>query len=257
LSPRIPPAQNPPHLERSLHGEDCIGGEDLFCVRRNAGGAHDVHAARGAGEEVMSAEELERWNQRFSAAEYVFGTAPNAFLAAHAALFRPGQRALCVADGEGRNSVWLAEQGLNVTAFDFSPVALDKARRLAAERGVSVRYELASVEDWRWQPAQFDVVVAIFIQFLVPAARRVLFERVSAALKPAGLLLVEGYTPEQLKYGTGGPKQVDQLYTEALLRQAFASLEILELKAYEAELDEGTRHRGMSAVIDLVARKPA
>jgi SAM-dependent methyltransferase len=204
----------------------------------------------------LSSEDLARWNQRFAAAEYVFGTAPNAFLAAHAGLFKAGQRALCVADGEGRNSVWLAEQGLEVTAFDFSPVALDKARRLAAGRGVSVRYELASVEDWRWRAGEFDVVVAIFIQFVVPAARRVLFERMSASLAPGGLLLVEGYTPAQLKYGTGGPKQVDQLYTEELLRQAFGSLEIVELKAYEAELDEGTRHRGMSAVIDLVARKP-
>jgi cyclopropane fatty-acyl-phospholipid synthase-like methyltransferase len=204
----------------------------------------------------LSSEDLARWNRRFAAAEYVFGTAPNAFLAAHAGLFKPGQRALCVADGEGRNSVWLAEQGLEVTAFDFSPVALDKARRLAAGRGVSVRYELASVEDWRWRAGEFDVVVAIFIQFVVPQARRVLFERMSAALRPRGLLLLEGYTPAQLKYGTGGPKQVDQLYTEELLRQAFGSLEIVELKAYEAELDEGTRHRGMSAVIDLMARKP-
>lgn len=204
----------------------------------------------------MSTGELERWNQRFAAAEYVFGTAPNAFLAAHAALLKPGQRALCVADGEGRNSVWLAQQGLEVTAFDFSPVALDKARRLAAERGVRVRYELASVEDWRWPAGEFDVVVAIFIQFVVPAARRVLFERMSAALRPGGLLLVEGYTPAQLKYGTGGPKQVDQLYTEELLRQSFGALEIVELRAYEAELNEGTRHTGMSAVIDLVARKP-
>jgi cyclopropane fatty-acyl-phospholipid synthase-like methyltransferase len=204
----------------------------------------------------VSRQELERWNQRFAVEEYVFGTAPNAFLAAHAALFKPGQRALCVADGEGRNSVWLAAQGLRVTAFDFSPVALDKARRLAAERGVRVRYELATVQDWRWPAAQFDVVVAIFIQFVVPEARSVLFGRMRASLRAGGLLLLEGYTPAQLKYGTGGPKQVDQLYTEELLRQAFGSLEILELKAYEAELDEGTRHRGPSAVIDLVARKP-
>ena len=82
----------------------------------------------------MSTEELERWNQRFAVAEYVFGAAPNAFLASHASVFKPGQRALCVADGEGRNSVWLAEQGLEVVAFDFSPVALEKARRLAANR---------------------------------------------------------------------------------------------------------------------------
>jgi cyclopropane fatty-acyl-phospholipid synthase-like methyltransferase len=203
----------------------------------------------------VSAEELERWNQRFGAAEYIFGTAPNAFLASHAALFKPGQRALCVADGEGRNSVWLAGRGLEVSAFDFSPVALDKARRLAAARGVEVRYELAGVYDWRWPEGAFDVVAAIFVQFADPAMRAFMFERMSAALRPGGVLLLEGYTPAQLKYATGGPKQVDQLYTEELLRQSFASLEILELKAYEAELDEGSRHRGMSAVIDLVARK--
>ena len=203
----------------------------------------------------MSSEELERWNQRYGEAEYIFGTAPNAFLAAQAALLKPGQRALCVADGEGRNSVWLAEQGLEVVAFDFSPVALGKARRLAASRGVRVRYELATVYDWPWPQAVFDVVAAIFVQFADPPMREFLFERMIAALKPGGLALVEGYTPAQLKYGTGGPKQVDQLYTEELLREAFGALEILQLTAYEAELDEGSRHRGMSAVIDLVARR--
>ena len=203
----------------------------------------------------MSSEELERWNQRYGEAEYIFGTAPNAFLAAQAALLKPGQRALCVADGEGRNSVWLAEQGLEVVAFDFSPVALGKARRLAASRGVRVRYELATVYDWPWPQAVFDVVAAIFVQFADPPMREFLFERMIAALKPGGLALVEGYTPAQLKYGTGGPKQVDQLYTEELLREAFGALEILRLTAYEAELDEGSRHRGMSAVIDLVARR--
>lgn len=203
----------------------------------------------------MSLEDLERWNQRYGEADYIFGTAPNAFLARHAGLFKPGQRALCVADGEGRNSVWLAEQGLEVVAFDFSPVAVEKARRLAASRGVKVRYELAAVYDWPWPEAAFDVVAAIFVQFADPPMRAFLFERMIAALKPDGLLLIEGYTPAQLKYGTGGPKQLDQLYTEELLRQAFGSLDILELRTYEAELDEGIRHRGISAVIDLVARR--
>jgi 2-polyprenyl-3-methyl-5-hydroxy-6-metoxy-1,4-benzoquinol methylase len=201
-------------------------------------------------------EELERWNQRFGAAEYIFGTAPNAFLASHASLLAPGQRALCVADGEGRNSVWLAEQGLEVSAFDLSPVGVEKARKLARSRGVEVRYEVASVYGWRWPEAEFDLVVAIFVQFADPAMRAFMLERMVAALRPGGLVLVEGYTPAQLKHATGGPKQVDQLYTEELLRQAFGALDILELKAYEAELDEGSRHRGMSAVIDLVARKP-
>jgi SAM-dependent methyltransferase len=201
--------------------------------------------------------ELERWNQRYQVDEYVFGTAPNAFLARQRERLRPGQRALCVADGEGRNSVWLAEQGLDVTAFDFSPVAVEKARRLAAERGVSVRFEVAGVYDWRWPVEAFDLVAAIFVQFADPAMRRFKFDAMARALKPGGLVFIEGYTPKQLEYGTGGPKQVENLYTEKLLRDAFAGWEVLELRAYEAQLDEGSRHRGMSAVIDFVAAKPA
>jgi SAM-dependent methyltransferase len=203
----------------------------------------------------MSDAELQRWNERFSAPDYIFGTAPNAFLAANAARLKRGQSALCVADGEGRNSVWLAGQGLEVTAFDFSPPALEKARSLAATRGVQVRYELASVYDWRWPASAFDMVAAIFVQFADPPMRSFMFERMARALKPGGLLLIEGYTPGQLQYGTGGPKQVEQLYTETLLRQSFPDFEVLELREYEAELDEGSRHRGMSAVIDFVARK--
>ena len=138
-------------------------------------------------------------------------------------------------------------------------MAVEKAQRLAQSRGVEVRYEVASVYEWRWPQSrfdpQFDLVVAIFVQFADPAMRCFMFERMIGALKPGGLVLVEGYTPAQLKYATGGPKQVDQLYTEDLLREAFGALEILELRAYEAELSEGTRHTGMSAVIDLVARK--
>src|SRR4051812_26523907 len=102
--------------------------------------------------------ELERWNERYRVDEYVFGTAPNAFLKRQGARLRPQWRALCVADGEGRNSVWLAEQGLEVTAFDFSPLAVEKARRLAAARRVNVRYEVASIYEWHWPAEQFDVV---------------------------------------------------------------------------------------------------
>ena len=200
--------------------------------------------------------ELDRWNQRFAAPGYLFGTAPNRFLASKKDLFRKGEKVLCVADGEGRNSVWLAEQGLEVTAFDFSPVAVEKARRFAAERGVSVRYEVASVYDWAWPRAAFDVVVAIFVQFADPARRAFMFERMAGALKPGGLLLLEGYTPKQLDYRTGGPSQIENLYTAPLLREAFRELEILELREYEDDLEEGERHTGRSALIDLVARRP-
>lgn len=202
----------------------------------------------------MQNAELARWNERFSASDYIFGTAPNAFLASKAALFKPGQRALCVADGEGRNSVWLAEQGLEVTAFDISPVGVAKAQRLAADRGVRVVHEVASVYDWPWPQAQFDVVAAIFVQFADPAMRSFLFERMARSLKPGGLVLIEGYTPKQLEYNTGGPSKLENLYTAELLRSSFEGFEVLELREYEAELEEGSRHAGTSALIDFVAR---
>ena len=204
----------------------------------------------------MSQAELDRWNERYRAPDYIFGTGPNAFLAAQGKLLRARQQALCVADGEGRNSVWLAERGLEVSAFDFSPIGVEKARKLAASRGVKVRYEVSSVYDWRWPVAAYDLVAAIFVQFADPPMRSFMFERMARALRPGGLLLIEGYTPKQLEFGTGGPKQPDQLYTAELLRGAFPGFEVLELRQYEALLDEGSRHRGMSAVIDFVARKP-
>lgn len=202
----------------------------------------------------MADAELERWNRRFAEPDYVFGTQPNRFLASQEGLLRAGQRILCVADGEGRNSVWLAGRGLEVTAFDFSPVAVEKARKLAAGRGVGVRYEVASVYDWTWPQGAFDAVAAIFVQFADPAMREFMFARMVRALKPGGLLLLEGYTPKQLEYRTGGPSQVENLYTAPMLRAAFAGLEILELREYEADLEEGARHAGRSALIDLVAR---
>jgi len=200
--------------------------------------------------------ELERWNKRFSAAEYIFGTAPNEFLAAQAARLRPGQRALCVADGEGRNSVWLAEQGLEVTAFDLSPVGVEKARRLAAQRGVRIACEVSDVYGWRWPEDAFEVLAAIFVQFADPAMRAFMFERMARSLRRGGLLIVQGYTPRQLEYRTGGPPHAENMYTPELLRAAFAGFEILELREHDKVMAEGTQHRGQSAVIDFLARKP-
>jgi 2-polyprenyl-3-methyl-5-hydroxy-6-metoxy-1,4-benzoquinol methylase len=203
----------------------------------------------------MGDAELERWNGRFAAAEYIFGTAPNAFLASQRSRFHAGERALCVADGEGRNSVWLAEQGLEVSAFDISPVGVEKARRLAAARGVHVRYDVAGVYEWQWPQAAFDVVAAIFVQFADPVMRAFMFERIVRSLAPGGLLVLIGYTPKQLEYRTGGPKQVENLYTEPMLREAFAALQILHLREYETGLAEGSQHRGRSALIELAARR--
>jgi SAM-dependent methyltransferase len=201
--------------------------------------------------------EIEWWNARYASEDYLFGTAPNRFLAAQASLLPPGGRALCIADGEGRNGVWLAQQGLTVTSVEFAAAAIAKAHRLAAQRGVAVDIVQADLATWDWGAPRFDVVAGIFFQFLVPALRASIFRRMQEVLLPGGLLLIEGYTPAQLAHGTGGPSQVENLYTEALLRESFAAMEILHLAEYEAELAEGTDHVGVSAVIDLVARKPA
>ncbi|MCW5722793.1 MAG: class I SAM-dependent methyltransferase [Devosia sp.] len=196
------------------------------------------------------------WDERFSQPDYVFGEAPNAFLARQSDRLKGYRTALSIADGEGRNGVWLAEQGLAVTSMDASPVGLDKARKLAEKRGVVLDMQLADIADYAWPDASFDVVVGIFFQFASPPLRKAIFSGMIKALAPGGLLLLEGYGPKQIEYKTGGPRILENLYTEELLREHFGSLDIVELRAYDAEIDEGSGHSGLSALVDLVARKP-
>jgi len=197
------------------------------------------------------------WNQRYDSEDYLFGTAPAAFLVNQQAHVPASARTLVVADGEGRNSVWLAERGLDVVAMDGSEKGVAKARKLAEARGVKVDYHLADIFAWDWKAEPFDLVVAVFIQFAPPALRPALFEGLKTAVRPGGTLMLHGYTPKQVEYGTGGPPDPSHLYTEAMLREAFGDFEILRLEAYEAHVDEGTGHSGHSALIDLVARKPS
>jgi SAM-dependent methyltransferase len=196
------------------------------------------------------------WNQRFAGDDYLFGREPNDYLRAKTPLLPAGGSVLCVADGEGRNSVWLARQGFQVQAFDASEVGVAKARRLASEAGVAVNNTVCDCEQWDWQPHRFDAVVAVFIQFADPAMRERLFANMVRALKPGGVLILQGYTPKQLDYKTGGPGQLSHLYTAELMQEAFKDLQINELVEYEAELNEGTRHTGRSALLGLVAIKP-
>jgi SAM-dependent methyltransferase len=213
--------------------------------------------ADGRWATVSHADAAEFWNGRYREAgdAYLFGTTPSRFLLNQRERLQPGWTALALADGEGRNGVWLAGQGLRVTATEISPVALEKAQRLAALRKVEVDFILADILRWEWPREAFDVVVAVFIQFLAPAERHLVFSRIREALRPGGLLLLHGYTPKQLDYGTGGPSAVENLYTEELLLQEFGALEIIELRAYEENLNEGSGHCGRSALIDLVARR--
>jgi cyclopropane fatty-acyl-phospholipid synthase-like methyltransferase len=203
----------------------------------------------------MSQAEFDRWQERFGAPGYLFGTAPNAFLKSQAHLLRKGQTALAVADGEGRNGVFLAEQGLDVLSVDFSPLAQEKVRKLAAARGVTLKVEQADLTAWTWPKEAFDVVAAIFIQFASPPERDKIFAGIKQALKPGGLLLLEGYTPKQIDYKTGGPSKVENLYTRELLEKAFGDFASLDIREHDSVIHEGEGHGGMSALIDLVGRK--
>ena len=207
------------------------------------------------GKDSGFADPAGTWNKRFAAEGFLFGTEPNAWLREHAGVWQAGQRVLCVADGEGRNSVWLAQRDLQVEAFDIAEVGVAKARRLAAEHGVSVDFQVADCDSFAWPEAHYDGVAAIFVQFADPALRERLFAHMQRCLKPGGTLLLQGYTPQQLEYRTGGPPLLSHLYTADMLRDAFAAMDIVELRDYEADVAEGSGHHGRSALIGLVARR--
>ncbi|MBS0536366.1 MAG: class I SAM-dependent methyltransferase [Proteobacteria bacterium] len=204
---------------------------------------------------MTASTDFDHWQERFAGDDYRFGTEPNAFLKAQAQLLRMGQTALAIADGEGRNGVFLAQQGLDVLSVDFSPNAQAKARKLATARGVTMRVEQVDIINWTWPVDAFDVVAAIFFQFAGPADRVKIFAGIKQALKPGGLLLLEGYRPKQLDYKTGGPSKIENLYTRELLEAAFADFASMDIREYDAEIHEGAGHGGMSALIDLVGRK--
>jgi len=200
--------------------------------------------------------EFQRWQARYATPDYAFGKEPNAFLARCRPLLPPTGKVLAVADGEGRNGVWLARQGLDVTSIDFSPAAQAKARALAAEHKVAMTFLEADVHAWPYPAETFDVVVEIFTQFSTPAEREPKWAGMRRTLKRGGLLIIRGYTPKQLDYGTGGPKVLEQLYTRQMLEGAFGDFADVAIVEEERELHEGAAHSGMSAIIGLTGRKP-
>lgn len=195
------------------------------------------------------------WDERFAAPGYLFGTSPNVFLEQQAHRFRHGLNVLSLADGEGRNGVFMAEQGCNVLAMDASSNALKKAEALARSRSVAIKTEVADLTTWRWPEATFDVVAAIFIQFSDPPERERIFAGIKRTLKTGGLLLLHGYRPEQLRNNTGGPPDAERCYTRAYLEHEFARFASIEIAQYDRVLAEGSWHNGNSALIDLVGIK--
>lgn len=193
------------------------------------------------------------WDHNFSAAGFKYGTAPNAFLLEQAHRLAPGCDVLVPGDGEGRNGVWLAQQGHRVTAMDSSTVGLQKAQALAAERGVALQTVLGDLADWAPAPASVDAVVLTFVH-LPTAIRAAAHQRLAAGLRPGGLLVLESFHPQQLQHRSGGPKDEAMLYTPALLREDFAELDELLSWHGEVTLDEGPGHQGLAHVTRFIAR---
>ncbi len=204
---------------------------------------------------MQNSNQADGWNQRNSNKEYFFGQQPNEFLCSQSYRLTAGQKVLALADGEGRNGVWLAEQGFDVLSVDISPIGLAKAQDLAASRGVTINTEVVNLATWDWGVERFDAIVAIFIQFARPDLRTVIFDGIKASLRTGGLLLMQGYTPRQLEFKTGGPSYAENMYTTEFLEKSFSDMEILHLVEHDAILSEGVGHSGMSALIDLICRK--
>ena len=202
------------------------------------------------------ADATQFWNERFDKEEFIFGKEPNEYLVEKTKQYlKSKDKVLCIADGEGRNGVWLAKQGMQVIGFDASDIALAKAKQFAKDNQVQVEYSFSDTDSYAWQENTYDAVIGIFIQFADPAMRARIFEQAYKATKPGGLFILQGYTPKQLDYKTGGPSLIEHLYTEEMIRDLTKDFQILELVSYEKELSEGRRHTGMSALLGLVAKK--
>jgi SAM-dependent methyltransferase len=194
------------------------------------------------------------WDQRYNTADYVYGTRPNEFLADVAGGI-PRGRVLCIAEGEGRNAVYLAELGHEVVAVDASTVGLEKAEKLARERGVAIETVVADLADYEIEKKSFDAVVSIFAH-VPPVIRAPLHRRIVAGLKPGGVLVLEAYTPDQIACGTGGPPVAELTMTLRALQDELRGLEFRHAVELRRDVIEGSLHTGTGAVVQVVAVKP-
>ncbi|CAA6824606.1 MAG: Tellurite resistance protein TehB [uncultured Thiotrichaceae bacterium] len=193
------------------------------------------------------------WDKRYATDEYAYGTEPNDFLHENSGAL-PSGKVLCLAEGEGRNAVWLAQQGYDVTAVDSSEVGLQKAEKLAAAQGVSITTHHADLADYDMGSAQWDGIVSIFCHLPAPL-RKSVHQRCVEGLRAGGVLLLEAYTPDQLNYNTGGPPAVDMLMDSELLENELNQLTFLKLEERVRDIHEGSFHHGAGAVVQLIAKK--
>lgn len=194
------------------------------------------------------------WQERYSETDFAYGTEPNTFLASCQSLIPAGCKALAIADGEGRNGVWLAQQGCDVTSVDYSQAGVDKANKLAAERGVKINAVCADLNEWDWPENEYDLVISIFAHF-PPQMRQQVHAYILKAMKPGGSLILEAYHPRQLEYKTGGPQVAEMMYTVENLKEDFAGALFVQLEDLVAEVKEGKYHFGQGAVTRVVLKK--
>ena len=199
--------------------------------------------------------DVRRWDSRYGGTDYYYGTEPNDFLREQSAAIVAGGRVLCLGEGEGRNAVFLAAQGHHVTALDQSAAGLAKAALLARERHVAIDTVRADLDDYVIAPAAWDAIVSIWCHVRAPLRRR-LHRAVAGGLRPGGVFVLEAYTPAQLRLGTGGPTQPELLATLAELREELAGLEFVHGVERERIVSEGKKHVGLSAVVQVLARRP-
>lgn len=203
---------------------------------------------------MMGHNAFQQWDERYSGEEYYYGKEPNDFLRAQVYRLLPGARVLTLAEGEGRNAVFLAKQGFVVTAVDGSAQGIRKLQKLAEESQVKVQAFVCDLAYFNMGENQWDAIVSIWCH-LPPFWRTEIHRRVRVALKPGGYFILEAYSPRQLQFKTGGPQDYTMLMTTGILRYELAGMQFLVAQEIEREIHEGQGHRGRSAVVQLVARK--
>jgi len=196
----------------------------------------------------------EFWDERYGEDGLAYGEKPNVYLTEIVGEISAAGSVLVVGDGEGRNGVWLAQQGFEVTCVDYSPVAIKKIKAFAEKNTVSVNAICVDMNEWDWPENKFDAVVSIYVHFPVDM-RAAMHQKMIDALKPGGKILMEAFNLDQLQYKSGGPPVLEMLFSEEILRSDFANAEILVLEETVVHLDEGKYHCGDGAVVRMIAQK--
>lgn len=193
------------------------------------------------------------WNERYAAAEFVYGTAPNEYFKSVLDTL-PAGKLLLPCEGEGRNAVYAAAQSWMVNAFDMSEAGKEKCHQLAATKGVSINYQIADAFYFDYGEAQYDVIALIYAHF-PPAIRAAVHQKCMQALKKGGIIIMEAFNPLQLNNTSGGPKDVSMLYTTTMLQEDFSTAAIEYIESLQVNLNEGAFHSGIGDVIRLIAKK--